>query len=81
MLHASSRIVDINVTYSLFSTPFIILKNIIFFIVVLSLLSCQTHPFSPKYFFFQMALFIIVVRTGVPMGLLVIKDPYIWLYE
>jgi hypothetical protein len=28
-----------------------------------------------------MALFIIVVRTGVPVGLLVIKDPYIWPYE
>jgi hypothetical protein len=50
MIHASSCILDINVTYSLFSTPFRVLKNIIFLLVVLSLLSCQTHPFLPKYF-------------------------------
>jgi hypothetical protein len=31
--------------------------------------------------FFQMTVFIIVLRGGVPVGLLVVKDPQIWPLE
>jgi len=65
MIHASSCILDINVTYSIFSTPFKVLKNIIFLLVVLFLLSCQTYQFLLKYFF-KWRLFIIVVRKECP---------------
>jgi hypothetical protein len=55
------------------------LKNITFLLVVLSLLSCQTHPFP--FHIFQMAVYIIVMRGGAPVGLLIVIDPYIWPYE
>ena len=36
---------------------------------------------SSPFNFFQMALFIIVLRMGVPVGLLVIKESVIWPYD
>jgi predicted ferric reductase len=47
-----------------------------FFGVVFSLLSCRTHQFSLNIF--QMAVYIIVLRDRVPVGLLVVEDPQLW---
>jgi hypothetical protein len=50
------------------------------YILLCYLLSCQTHPF-PLNIFFQMAVYIIVLRDGVPVGLLMVRDPRIWPFE
>jgi Na+/melibiose symporter-like transporter len=43
------------------------------------LLSCRTHPFPLNLF--QMALFIVILKEGIPVAVLEIMDPVIWPHD